>query len=112
MAKQRRMFARTRGNIACFRLRIACGETSPRVIQSRLREADFRAKACWEEQRISAMPNKPKSERITDRPTEDDIAQAALGGSRGSRELPPAKRTTPPKVKKPPERDDDPGHTA
>jgi hypothetical protein len=56
--------------------------------------------------------NKPKSERITDRPTEDDIAQAALGGSRGSKELPPAKLTTPPKVKTPPERDDDPGHTA
>jgi len=58
------------------------------------------------------MPNKPKSERITDRPTEDDIAQAALGGPRGSWELPPAKLTTPPKVKTPIERDDDPGHTA
>jgi hypothetical protein len=58
------------------------------------------------------MPNKPKSERIADRPTEDDIAQATLGGSRGSKELPPAKLTTPPKVKTPPERDDDPGHTA
>ena len=56
------------------------------------------------------MPNKPKSERITDRPTEDDIAQAALGGSRGSKELPPAKLTTPRKIKTP--RDDDPGHTA
>jgi hypothetical protein len=58
------------------------------------------------------MPNKPKSERIANRPTEDDIAQAALGGSRGSKELPPAKLTTPRKVKTPPERDDDPGHTA
>lgn len=58
------------------------------------------------------MPNKPKSERITNRPTEDDIAQAALGGSRGSKELPPAKLTTARKVKTPPERDDDSGHTA
>jgi hypothetical protein len=56
------------------------------------------------------MPNKPKAERIADRPTEDDIAQAALGGSRGSMELKPAKPKR--KTKLPLERDDDPGHTA
>jgi hypothetical protein len=56
------------------------------------------------------MPNKPKAERITDRPTEDDIAQAALGGSRGSAELKPPKPKR--KTKIPLERDDDPGHTA
>jgi hypothetical protein len=37
------------------------------------------------------MPKKPKSERVADRPTEDDIAQAELGGPRGAAELPPAK---------------------
>ena len=37
------------------------------------------------------MPNKPKSERIDDRQTEDEIAQAALGGPRGSAKLKPAK---------------------
>jgi hypothetical protein len=56
------------------------------------------------------MPNKPKSERIEDRPTEDDIAQAALGGPRGSAKLEPAKPER--KSKIPPDRDDDPGHTA
>lgn len=105
------MFVRNTGK---HRVLTLAGRLRERLVacDSCLREAGFRAKACWEGQRISAMPNKPKSERITDRPTEDDIAQAALGGSRGSKELPPAKRTTPPKVKTPPERDDDPGHTA
>ncbi len=58
------------------------------------------------------MPNKPKSERSDDRPTEDDIARAALGGTRGSAELPPAKLTDEKGKKLPLERDDDPGHTA
>jgi hypothetical protein len=57
-----------------------------------------------------AMPNKPKSERIDNRPTEDEIAEAALGGPRGSAELEPAKPER--KTKLPLERDDDPGHTA
>jgi hypothetical protein len=104
-----------RGNTAKHRLLPLAGEgiqASSLVTQSCLREAGFRAKACWEGQRISAMPNKPKSERITNRPTEDDIAQATLGGSRGSTDLPPVRRTTPSKIKTPPEGDDDPGHTA
>jgi hypothetical protein len=56
------------------------------------------------------MPNKPKSERIEDRPTEDETAEAALGGPRGSVKLEPAKPDR--KTKLPLERDDDPGHTA
>jgi hypothetical protein len=56
------------------------------------------------------MPNKPKSERIEGRSTEDQIAQATLGGPRGSAELEPAKLKR--KTKMPLERDDDPGHTA
>ena len=54
--------------------------------------------------------NKPKAERIKDRLTEDEIAQATLGGPRGSAELEPAKLKR--KTKLPLERDDDPGHTA
>ncbi len=45
-----------------------------------------------------------------DRPTEDDIAQAELGGPRGAPELKPAKMT-PQRKKKTPD-DVDPGHTA
>ncbi|HEV7982927.1 MAG TPA: hypothetical protein VGP86_08545 [Xanthobacteraceae bacterium] len=56
------------------------------------------------------MPKKPKSERVADRPTEDDIAQAELGGPRGAAELPPAKLKR--KTGTPPESDGDPGHTA
>jgi hypothetical protein len=44
------------------------------------------------------------------RPTEDDIAQARLGGPRGAPELAPAKMT-PQRKKKTPD-DVDPGHTA
>jgi hypothetical protein len=58
----------------------------------------------------AAMPKKPKSERIVDRPTEDDIAQAELGGPRGAAELPPVKLKR--KTGTPPESDGDPGHTA
>ena len=37
---------------------------------------------------------KPKAqEREIDRPTEDDIAQVSLGGTRGSKDLEPAKMT-------------------
>lgn len=54
---------------------------------------------------------KPKAERDPDRPTEDDIARAALGGPKGSRELPPAEMT-PQRKKKMPESDFDPGHPA
>jgi hypothetical protein len=59
------------------------------------------------------MQNKPKSERIDDRTTEDEDAQAALGGPRGAAELKPAKLTEQQrKTDMPLERDDDPGHTA
>jgi hypothetical protein len=58
------------------------------------------------------MQNKPKSERIDDRTTEDEDAQAALGGTRGAPELKPAKLTEQRKTDMPLERNDDPGHTA
>jgi len=45
-----------------------------------------------------------------DRPTEDDLAQARLGGPRGAPELAPAKMT-PQRRKKTPD-NIDPGHTA
>ena len=45
-----------------------------------------------------------------DRPTEDDLAQAHLGGPRGAPELAPAKMT-PQRRKKTPD-NIDPGHTA
>jgi hypothetical protein len=51
-------------------------------------------------------------EREADRPTEDDIAQASLGGTRGSRELEPGKMTRRQKQDMPPEDGYDPGHTA
>ena len=64
------------------------------------------------------MTNKPQSEQEseqeseqdTPRPSEDDIAQARLGGPRGASELAPA-RMTPQRKKKTPS-DFDPGHTA
>jgi hypothetical protein len=57
--------------------------------------------------------NKPKSERRdqdSPPPSEDDIAQADLGGPRGAPELAPAKMT--PQQKKQTPDDSDPGHTA
>ena len=57
------------------------------------------------------MQNKPKSERSDDRPTEDDIARASLGGTRGSSKLPPAELDEKGKKDMPLERNDDPGHT-
>jgi hypothetical protein len=59
-----------------------------------------------------AIQMKPRSERFDDRVTEDDIAQASLGGPRGAAELKPAKMTRQRKIKMPTERDYDPGHTA
>jgi hypothetical protein len=56
------------------------------------------------------MTNKPKSEQDTPRPSEDDLAQAHLGGPRGAPELAPAKMT--PQRKKKTPADFDPGHTA
>lgn len=50
------------------------------------------------------------TDRSDARPTEDDLAQAALGGSRGSPDLPPAKMT-PQRAKKTPG-SNDPGHAA
>jgi hypothetical protein len=59
-----------------------------------------------------SMGKKPKSERSDDRPTEDDIARASLGGERGSSTLPPAELDEKRKKDMPLERNDDPGHTA
>ncbi len=56
------------------------------------------------------MMDKPKSETDDPRPSEDDLAQAHLGGPRGAPKLKPAKMT-PQRKKKTPE-DFDPGHTA
>jgi hypothetical protein len=56
------------------------------------------------------MMEKPKSERDDVRPSEDDLAQAHLGGPRGAPELEPAKMT--PQRKKKTPSDFDPGHTA
>jgi hypothetical protein len=64
------------------------------------------------ERKEQAMANKPKSERSDDRPTEDDIARASLGGTRGSSKLPPAELDEKQKKDMPLERNDDPGHTA
>jgi hypothetical protein len=58
----------------------------------------------------SIMTDKPKSEQDMPRPSEDDIAQAHLGGPRGAPELAPAKMT--PQRKKKTPSDFDPGHTA
>ena len=52
----------------------------------------------------------PIPKRVEDRPTEDDLAQAALGGPKGAPELPPA-----PLTKKEGEQllpNDEPGHVA
>ena len=61
-------------------------------------------------QRGAAMTEKPKSEVDDNRPSEDDLAQAHLGGPRGAPELKPAKMT--PQRKKKTPGDFDPGHTA
>jgi hypothetical protein len=55
---------------------------------------------------------KPKAERDPNRPTEDDISRAALGGPKGSEELKPAEMTPQRKKEMPPGGDFDPGHTA
>jgi hypothetical protein len=55
----------------------------------------------------NAIPIPPRSE---DRPTEDDLARAALGGPKGSPELPPAPPTKTEGEQNPP--NDDPGHVA
>ena len=56
------------------------------------------------------MTDKTKAETDMPRPTEDDLAQANLGGPRGAPELKPAKMTPQRKKKTPSEFD--PGHTA
>lgn len=53
-------------------------------------------------------PNLPPQEAV--RPSEDDIATAALGGPRGAPELPPAPMTRQRRIKTPPG-DTEPGHT-
>ena len=55
------------------------------------------------------MDNK-RSEKYLERPTEDDIAQAALGGPRGHPELKPAPLTQAEKEQMSP--NDEPGHVA
>jgi hypothetical protein len=56
---------------------------------------------------------KPKAQkREADRPTEDENAQVSLGGTRGSKDLEPAKMTRRQKQDMPPEVGYDPGHTA
>lgn len=56
---------------------------------------------------------KPKTpEHSADRPTEDDMAQASLGGTRGSKDLEPAKMTRRQKQNMPSDGGYDPGHTA
>jgi len=55
----------------------------------------------------NAIPIPPRTE---DRPTEDDLAQAALGGVKGSPELAPAPLTKTEKEQNTP--NDDPGHVA
>jgi hypothetical protein len=52
----------------------------------------------------------PIPRRIEDRPTEDDLAQAALGGPKGSPELPPAPLTKTEKEQN--LFSDEPGHVA
>jgi hypothetical protein len=55
----------------------------------------------------NAIPIPPRTE---DRPTEDDLARAALGGPKGSPELPPAPLTKTEDEQNSP--NDDPGHVA
>jgi hypothetical protein len=56
---------------------------------------------------------KPKAQKQeAGRLTEDDIAQASLGGTRGSADLEPAKMTRRQKQDLPTEGGFDPGHTA
>ena len=59
-------------------------------------------------------PNSPERspEREADRLTEDDIAQGSLGGTRGSKDLEPAKMTRRQKQDMPPDGSYDTGHTA
>ena len=52
----------------------------------------------------------PISKPIEERPTEDDLAQAALGGPKGAKDLPPAPLTKTEQEQTLP--NDDPGHTA
>jgi hypothetical protein len=52
----------------------------------------------------------PLPRAASERPTEDDLAQAALGGPRGAPELKPAKMTEQRQKKTP--RSNEPGHTA
>jgi hypothetical protein len=54
--------------------------------------------------------NPPRPPQVDDRPTEDDLAQAALGGPKGSRDLPPAPLTRQEEEQNLP--NDEPGHVA
>lgn len=55
-------------------------------------------------------PANAPGRRIEDRPTEDDLAQASLGGPKGSRELEPAPLTDAEREQMSP--NDEPGHVA
>jgi hypothetical protein len=65
---------------------------------------------------MNELPNKPARNRLPaggrseDRPTEDDLARAALGGPKGSPELPPAPLTKTEAEQNLP--NDEPGHVA
>ena len=54
--------------------------------------------------------SRPIPQRVENRPTEDDLAQQALGGPKGSPELPPAPLTKSEEEQTFP--NDDPGHVA
>jgi hypothetical protein len=53
---------------------------------------------------------RPTTNRGDDRPTEDDLARAQLGGTKGSRNLPPAPMTKQEAEQTPP--NSEPGHVA
>jgi hypothetical protein len=61
-------------------------------------------------QPAASMPKRPHTISSEERPTEDDIAQARLGGPKGSPELPPAPLTEQEDEQMLP--NDEPGHVA
>jgi len=56
------------------------------------------------------MPKEPLPGRDEERPTEDELARARLGGPKGSNKLPPAPLTRREREQMLP--NDDPGHVA
>lgn len=68
-------------------------------------------RASFDERKTLTQDKNRGREPGGDRPTEDDIAQARLGGPRGAPELKPAEMTPQRKKKETPD-EFDPGHTA